>query len=45
MSVRFTNKDKRDKYLQSLKQPPAVVPPAPPPEPRRSRAKEAQPKE
>jgi hypothetical protein len=30
MAVRFTSKEKRDNYLQSLKQPPVAVPSAKP---------------
>lgn len=33
MAVKFTSKEKRDAYVRSLKQAPAVVPPAPPPAP------------
>jgi len=31
MAVKFTSKEKRDEYVRSLKQEPAVVPPAPSP--------------
>jgi len=30
MAVKFSSKAKRDEYVRSLKQAPAVVPPAPP---------------
>jgi hypothetical protein len=29
MAVKFSSKEKRDEYVRSLKQAPAVVPPAP----------------
>jgi hypothetical protein len=33
MAVKLNSKEKRDEYVRSLKEPPAVVPSAPPPSP------------